>query len=642
MDGGDRLWGAGRGVLCSNVDAKWLKFFLALNEEDKDLRELTVRSLVLGGVLSALMCAANTYLGLKVGMTVCASIPAAVVSMALLRGLFRTGTIKENNIVQTVASAGESLAAGVIFTIPALIMMGYWKDAGYWTTSLVALLGGTLGVIFMVPLRRALIEGEMETKRPQDERELKYPEGIACAEVLKAGEGRGKGIVALIVGGVCGAFYKAVTGLLAGIKEHFSFVIGYGYVTELGIETAVAPFAVGMIVGPVIGFLVFLGGFAGFFAGVPLAQFIFPEYTGDIKFAWAKVVRFAGVGAMVVGGVWSLVRMRKALFAVLKAFRKTKSEQTEGDLSPKVLLLVALPVVVAIFALYWQTIGSGSGALGASVAMVVAAFFFVAVSSYITGLVGSSNNPVSGMTICTLLFAAGVVLLFGLTGMSARVALLVVAGVVCVAAATAGDISQDLKTGKIVGATPWKQQVGQLVGVASSAFVIAPVITALHKAYTIGSPKLSAPQAGLFKTLAEILTGKGGFPWSAFLVGVVFAIVLIVLDEILRRKGAKLRLHVMPVAVGLYLPFSLGAAVFAGGIFGFVLRRVAEKGRLVLAASGLIAGEALVGLGIGLAFLGGYKPPAVEAVWWLGLAVFLASVFVVGFVSRKERRNVAG
>jgi len=604
------------------------------------LRELTVRAVVLGAVLSALMCAANTYLGLRVGMTVCASIPAAVVSMAVLRGLLRTGTVRENNIVQTVASAGESLAAGVIFTIPALILLGYWKDADYVTTTFVALLGGTLGVLFMVPLRRALVEGQIEADKPQEQRELKYPEGVACAEVLKVGEEKGRGLKALLIGGAAGALHKGFAGLISGVKESFSTVVGFGYQTELGFDFAVAPFAVGMIVGPLIGFLVFLGGFAGFFAGVPLAQRLAPQFAGDVWGAWKNFVRVGGVGAMVVGGVWSLVRMRGAVVSALAALRRKKEEQA-SDLSGKVVLLVAIPVVLAVFALYWRVIGGLGGAVGATIAMVVAAFFFVAVSSYITGLVGSSNNPVSGMTICTLLFAAGVVILFGLSGLPAQVAMLVVAGVVCVAAATAGDISQDLKTGQIVGATPWKQQVGQLVGVAAAAFVIAPVISTLHESYGIGTKQLSAPQATLFKQLSEILVGKGDFPWAAFLIGAAFAVVLIVLDSILRRRGAALRLHVMPVAVGLYLPFSLGAAVFAGGLFALALRRVALKQRLVLAASGLIAGEALMGLGVGVFRIAGYKPPVVKALWWLGIVTFVIAILSVIYVSKRGRGDVA-
>ncbi|RKY16069.1 MAG: oligopeptide transporter, OPT family, partial [Planctomycetota bacterium] len=582
------------------------------------MRELTVRALVLGAVLSALMCAANTYLGLRVGMTVCASIPAAVVSMAVLRGVLRTGTVRENNIVQTVASAGESLAAGVIFTIPALILVGYWGEADYVTTTFVALLGGTLGVLFMVPLRRALVEGGMEANKPQEQRELKYPEGVACAEVLKVGEEKGGGFRALVIGGAAGALHKGVAGLISGVKESFSTVIGIGYGTELGFDFAVAPFAVGMIVGPLIGFLVFLGGLAGFVAGVPLAQRLAPQVAGDVWGAWKNYVRVAGVGAMVVGGVWSLVRMRGAVLTALAALRRKEADGS-GDLSSRVVLLVAIPVVIAVFALYWRVIGGFGGAVGATIAMVVAAFFFVAVSSYITGLVGSSNNPVSGMTICTLLFAAGVVILFGLSGLPAQVAMLIVAGVVCVAAATAGDISQDLKTGQIVGATPWKQQVGQLVGVVAASFVIAPVISTLHESYGIGTKELSAPQATLFKQLSEILVGKGDFPWVAFMLGAAFAVLLIVLDGVLRRRGAVLRLHVMPVAVGLYLPFSLGAAVFAGGLFALALRRIALKGRLVLAASGLIAGEALMGLGVGVLRIAGYKPPVVKALWWLGI-----------------------
>lgn len=591
------------------------KFSPYLNDRE-EVRELTVQSIVLGAMIAAGMCAAMLYLGLRIGMTICASIPAAVISMGILRGILRRGTILENNIVQTIGSAGESLAAGALFTMPALILAGIWTEFDYWTVTMVALLGGFLGVFFMIPLRRSLII---------EEKELTYPEGVACAEVLKAGQKRGIGVTLLVVGGVLGATAKLLISLVASIAEKAVVLIklSKGIFTAFAIDFSLAAFGVGYIVGFNISALVLLGGAIAWFIAIPIYLSCHPELAEPQTFKHLKsvygTVRYLGVGAMVVGGIWSIVRMRSGIIRALKSLSKRISssspqalktiERTEQDMPFHSIIIFGILSVIGIFLLYSFVLEGYSASVTATVAMFVTGFFFVAVSSYITGLVGSSNNPVSGMTICTILFTFALLYLFGVSGATGIFALLVVAGVVCCAAATAGDVSQDLKTGYIVGATPKKQQIGQIIGVAASAFIIAPVLGVLHSTYRIGSDDMPAPQAGMFHSLSEGLMKKGSeIPWNLVLIGAIMAVGIGIIDEILRKKKSSFRLHIMPLAVGLYLPLYLGVIIFTGGIVSLfqtiLIRKKDERKRAqlkqygVLVASGLVAGEALAGIAI--------------------------------------------
>ncbi len=589
-----------------------------------NLKELTVASVTLGLILGIIMTAANTYVGLYAGMTVSASIPAAVISMGVLRGLFRRGTILENNIVQTIASAGESLAAGVIFTIPALLIAQVWQDFHFWTVTLIAIAGGVLGVLFMIPLRRTLIV---------EEKELIYPEGVACAKVLEVGETKGAGSRQIFSAMVVGAVFKLLSSVFGIIKDTVASARLVGKsVFYFGSDMSVLLLGVGYIVGINIAILVFVGGAIGWIVGIPIyvsSHGLQGEASliDQITTLWRTQIRYMGVGAMIVGGLWSIIKIRGGIAKGLRDAvlgRKIQAGQTlartDTDLSQRVILVFSIILIILIFAIYRYLIPSVGVSLVATISMVLAGFFFVAVSSYIVGLVGSSNNPISGMTICTVLFASAMLLLMGMKGTMGIVAVLGVAGVVCCAAATAGDISQDLKTGYLVGATPWRQQIGQFLGIVIPAFVIAPILVILQRAYGIGTEKLSAPQATLFANIARAMFTDQPMPWNMVRVGVLVGIAIIVIDEILRVKGSPFRAHVMPVAVGIYLPLGLSVPILIGGILNQITRwsarpRGVEEQAIhngTLFSSGLIAGEAIMGIIAAFLIVGGVRIPIRE------------------------------
>jgi putative OPT family oligopeptide transporter len=563
-------------------------------------RELTPTSIGLGLLIGIAMTAATVYLGLYAGMTVSASIPAGVLAMGVYRGILRRNdAILESNIVQTMASAGESLAAGVIFTVPALLIVGAWNEFAFWPTTLIAACGGVLGVVFMVPLRKALIE---------DDTDLIYPEGVACAQVLKAGatDGDNGGFKAIMQGLGIAALFKFLSsslGIFKGTVEK-AFFAGKTPLF-LGGDISPALLAVGYIVGLPVTLLVLTGGvFAWGIAipamGVPAGM----EDAAAIDVAWtlwSKQVRYIGVGAMVVGGMWSLISVRKSFVSGVKALGGSK--ESRRDLSPSILGgLLILNILVMMF-LYQSMIGAWGATIVTTVAMVLMSFLFVAVSSYVVGLVGSSNNPVSGMTISALLGTSALFFVFGFSGESAILATLGVAGVVCCAACSAGDCSQDLKTGSLIGATPRAQQIAQMIGVVIPAFIIAPTLTLLHNAYGIGD-KLKAPQATLFASLTKAIFGDGTLPMDKIWIGAGLGVLVIAVDQIF-FKNKKFRLHLMPIAVGIYLPVTLATPMVLGGIVHWLIKRQhpnREEGNDpgVLMSSGLVAGESLMGVGIAL------------------------------------------
>jgi len=626
---------------------------------ESSIPETTIAAIVLGVILALVMCAANTYLGLKAGMTVSASIPAAVISMGILKGILRRGTILENNIVQTIASAGESLAAGIIFTVPALIIAGAWTDFKFWPTTLIAMLGGSLGILFMVPLRRALIV---------EEKELIFPEGVACAHVLKVGDRRGTAIWYVFSALFLGMLLKGMTSALAFIKSTVEFASRIGRsVFYVGADVSAALVGVGFIVGFNISSLVFIGGALAWLVAIPIYVTTVGVPEGaplDIAWQiWSTQIRYMGVGAMVVGGLWSIIKvatsMMRGISEAVQGLRRTWPGgplRTEDSLEPsKVAIGVAL-VSMLVFGLYIYLTGSASIGIVAGVAMVIASFFFVAVSSYIVGLVGSSNNPVSGMTICTVLFASGLLLVMGMSGSAGMIAALGVAGIVCCAACTAGDVSQDLKTGYLLGATPRRQQMTEMLGVFISAFAIAPVLTLLHKAYGIGtgtSESLAAPQASLFASIVRAMFTDKNLPWTMVLIGGVIGIALIALDEILRNRNSSFRAYVMPVAVGIYLPLALSVPIFLGGIVkSIVTRAMASRGsegveramqRGLLFSSGMIAGEALMGIVIaGIIYAGVSLPIRIFQNDPVSVIFLLVMLVILGVVAGLERRRVEG
>lgn len=571
--------------------------------QSASIREFTLQALVVGLLIGTVLTAANTYLGLYAGMTVSGSIPAAIVSMGILRGMLKRGTIHENNIVQTIASSGEAVAAGIIFTVPAMIIAGAWSEFPFWKVSLIGLLGGSLGILFMIPLRRALIV---------EDKDLIYPEGVACARVLEAGESGGRPMQKIMAALGSGIVFKSLIGLVAVFRGTAEYAWRLaGTVFYLGTDVSVALLGVGVIVGIEIGVAVLAGSAIGWLVAIPIYVFQNPvpgETAMDAAWnAWSDQIRYMGVGAMIVGGLSSMWAIRRGIVKAIKQLAsgigraREAVNRTDRDLSNKAVGAILVAVAIGTFALYESVTGSLSIAVTAGIVMLIASLFFVAVSSYICGLVGSSNNPISGMTICALMFSSVVLLILGMSGTAGILGALGVASIVCCAAATGGDTSQDLKTGHLVGATPVKQQLAQFAGIVVPIFTIAPVLTLLHNAYGIGTDTpgaLRAPQATLFASIAEALFGDSSLPWDMVGMGVIVAIGLLIVDGYLKRSGSRFRAHVMPVAVGIYLPIALMVPIFLGGLLSQQLKKrsQAASGNGVLIASGLIAGEAIAGI----------------------------------------------
>jgi len=635
--------------------------------ESLEPAELTPRAIVLGLVLAAVLGAANVYLGLKVGMTVSASIPAAVVAMLLLRRVMRGGTVLEANQVQTAASAGESLAAGILFTVPALVLIGVWAEFDFWATTLIAIAGGWLGVLFMIPMRRVFIE---------ESPELPYPEGVACASVLEAGGDSASPDdgSAVLRGGLLGAAVKIAVSFFGVLQSSIESAVAVGGVRPLFIGADLSPalLAVGYIVRLEVALQIFLGGALGWLVILPLAPEVVSAFASEsvdlVRAAssdfdgtaserawtlWSRGVRYVGVGAMAVGGLSALVRVRVGLMRALVELRRGWSSQAEAgavrlDLSSGQIGLFTGIAIVIVGALYWRFTGDLGVTLLATAIMVVASFFFVGVASYIVGLVGNSNSPVSGMTITAVLMTGGLLWLFGYTGVQGMVATLGVAAIVCCAACTAGDVCNDLKTGSLVGATPRHQQKMQLAGVVIAALVMAPVMQLLHDAYGIGSRELAAPQASLFASLARGFFGDEELPWGLVGLGAAIGIGVLILDAMIARRENSFRLHLMPIAVGLYLPFGLSVPIVIGGLIEWVGRRRASIDRAkpsrpsqrgILFASGVVAGEALVGVGVAMLIGLGISGPDLSFPW-TGMLSLVAAIAVVGIfaaASRPER-----
>lgn len=585
---------------------------------DKVPAELTIRAILLGIGLSMLLAGANAYLGLFAGMTVSASIPAAVLSMGIFR-LFRRSSILENNIVQTSASAGESLAAGAIFTLPALLILGFWDEIHLGWVMLLCGLGGVLGVLFTIPLRRSLIL----------QQKLQFPEGVATAEVLETGQTGGRGLIYIIQAAAAGGLFKlgsTALGVWPGAIETARRVgsgIFYG-----GTNLSPALASVGYIVGLNIAVLIFLGGAANWLVAIPIVS-TFESASGETLIEqayslWSGKTRYIGVGAMVCGGLWTIFQIRKTLLSGivsgLKAYQIRTSgqpalERTEKDVPMKWVLLLILLLVVPLLLVYQVFVANWSISITMAVCMLITGFVFSAVAGYMAGLVGSSNNPVSGVTIATVLISA--LMLAAKMGAAAEhgpAAAIVIGAVVCCAAAIAGDNMQDLKTGVIVGATPWRQQIMQMVGTVSAAVVLGPVLMLLDRAYGFagteraGVNALAAPQANLMASVARGVFSRQ-LPWNYILIGIAAAVVIIILDEIQRKRNSAFRLPVLAVAIGIYLPFELSVPIFAGGLIRWAveLRHAAAPtgpndptaltaNSGLLFASGLITGEALMGV----------------------------------------------
>ncbi len=589
--------------------------------------QLTLKAILLSIVLTVILASANAYVGLFAGITVATAIPAAVISMAVLP-LFGKSNILENNIVATGASAGTSISAGAIFTLPALILLHHWSRFDYWWTLAIVGLGGLLGVLFSVPLRRTLII----------EQKLLFPEGVAAAEVLKVGANPGVGAKFLALATVGGGVFKLVTSGLRLLPETFTAQGFFGArgIAFFGYSFSPALLAVGYIVGLNIAILIAAGGFFSWWLAIPVYNAFFYDHdpvllhalaglsAEDAAFAiWRAQIRYIGVGCMLTGAIWALWSLRRSLWSAIRSglkvgvSRSADMPHTERDIPMGTVLICIALFVVPLFVLYYIVVGSIGVSLAMAVIMIVAGFLFSSVSGYMAGLIGSSNNPVSGITICTILFAS-VVLMWMVGGKSSigAVAVVFIGAVVCNAAAVAGDNLQDLKAGQLVGATPWRQQVMLCIGVVASAAVMAPVMNVLLFAYGIGEPAhagvkpLPAPQANLVKSVAEGMFG-GTLPTGMIAGGVVIGALIIALDLYLKRRGSRWSAPVLAVAVGIYLPLDVSTPILAGGIVAEVVDRWhirrnpgADHEKLkqngMLFAAGLITGEALVGIFIAM------------------------------------------
>jgi len=630
--------------------------------------QFTLRAVALAIVLAVILAAANAYLGLFAGLTIATAIPAAVVSMGVLR-LFGGGTILENNIVQTGASAGSSIAAGVIFTIPALLIMGYWPDFKYWWVLGIAGLGGLLGVLFSVPLRRTMIVEEP----------LPFPEGKAAAEVLKAGANPGPGLKILGTAAAIGAMVKlaAASGLrlLPDSWAQSTWLGSSKASLFIGTNLSPALLGVGYIVGLNVGIVVLSGSILSWHIAIPLYQAFFIDSnpalasavasasSTDAAFAvWSSQIRYLGVGAMLIGGVWTLFSLRHSLIKGIKSglaaarnrTAHTQLAETERDLPMKWMLIALLIFTVPLLGLYQAIVDQWLVSIPMTLIMIVTGFLFVSVSAYLAGLVGSSNNPVSGITIATILFASAVlVLLMGRDSALGPVAAIMIGAVVCCAAAVGGDNLQDLKTGWLVGATPWKQQLMLGIGAFSCALVMAPVLNLLAQAYGIGAPSLEhpkplpAPQANLMASVARGLFG-GQLPWMIIAIGAGIGALVISLDQWLKNTGKRFRVPVLAAAIGIYLPMELMVPIFLGGLLAHLVERAhrltaddeAKRDRVhqpgVLFSAGLITGEALMGIAIAIPIvisgrsdilalsLGSFADTWQTLAAWIGLALLFA------------------
>ncbi len=649
---------------------------------ETDMKELTFKAIFLGVVMAVILGSANAYLGLKAGMTVAATFPAAVISMAVLR-LFK-GTILEENMARTTGAVGEALAAGAIFTIPAFIIAGVWDEFHYLQSTLLMLVGGVLGVLFVIILRRTLIEDAT----------LPYPESKACAEIVKIGQGKSSGasyvFLPMLLAGVI-EFFKNANGLTF-IKDHIKGIISFGYskialvdsstgqaipgseATHEGRMFLQSPSAspaflgVGYIIGFRLAAITFSGGVFGWLFLMPIVLFLMSNELSTMvgslgwmtiaKASYNATVKPIAVGGMLVGAFYTLFKMRQSLIAGIRkgisdiaAAQKGESEETsriDKDAPFGLVLIAILVLVVCMVILYKWFAGAWGSALLAAVVMAIAGFMFAAVAGYLVGIIGSSSNPISGLTLSTLLIAALLMLAAGLGGKVQGIsATLAVASVVCVVAGVAGDMMQDWKVGHILGATPYRMQIGGTIGVVAAALVLVLPIMWLHEANTIGSDALPAPQAGLMAMMSKGII-SGDMAWPLVIAGMFFSIALILINSP----------SPMLIAVGMYLPFTTTFAIFVGGIIKYAAEKIGDKqiqkepeekkeemkSRLesfgLLIASGLVAGEALIGILLAIlvvsniklnAMLGNLTPEGKtpEGFAILGFLIFAILAFVM-------------
>ena len=619
---------------------------------EKVTAELTVTAIIMGVLLAVVFGAANAYLGLRVGMTVSASIPAAVIAMGVIRILMRRNSVLESNIVQTAGSAGESLAAGAIFTLPALFLWaaeGKMDKPGILEITLIALIGGLLGVFFMVPLRNALIVKEHAT--------LPYPEGTACAEVLLAGEKGGANATTVFAGMGFAALFKFIIDGLKVVAGEVSYTIK-GFKGTIGTQIYPAVMSVGYICGARISSYMFAGGILSWMVLIPLIvlfgenSILYPGVDqtigemfaeGGASAIWSSYIRYIGAGALAAGGIISLVKSLPLIVTTftgalksIKGAGSNSTERTARDMSMKVVLIA----IAVLTLLIWLVPAIPVNPIGAII-IVVFGFFFATVSSRMVGIVGSSNNPVSGMAIATLLIATLILKLTGSTGAAGMASAIAIGSIICIVAAISGDTSQDLKTGYLLGATPKKQQYAEVLGVVASALAIGGTLYLLDKAWGFGSEQLAAPQATLMKLIVEGVM-DANLPWALVFTGAAIAVVVEVIG-----------IPVLPFAIGIYLPVQLNACIMVGGLVRLALDKLCKKNKEavvndgILFSSGMIAGEGLVGIALALLAvfkvdkiidLSKYVPATVSNLG--GLALFAVIILtLLKFTVWKKRVN---
>lgn len=634
---------------------------------DETQKEITVRAVLLSLVLAVILGSANVYLGLFAGMTVSASIPAAIISMSVLRTLFKDVSILENNLVQTAASAGEALAAGVIFTFPAILVMHNdkdndlktWGSFPYVTVAILSVCGGVLGIMFSIPIRRAMI---IEIKPA-----LAFPEGVACANVLKAGQGGGTSAITVAKAAVGGAIVKLLTQMnLSADTIGFGFFIKKAvFRAEMSISAALV--GVGYIIGWKIAAVFVLGGFCNWLIAIPISTgsgLITVGQSGDPSSedaaykAWSHETRFLGVGAMLTGGIWALISLRQALWAGISAgiaaFKAatdatangTSVRRTDLDMPLHYCLVIVGVCMIPFYIIISIHMEDWGFTIFLTAVVLVFGFFASVIAAYMAGLVGSSNNPIGGVTVSVLLITS--LLLRAYLGTHSKVgppAAIFVAAMAACAGSISGDNMQDLKTGHVLGATPWKQQIMLIVGVAVSALFMPPVLNLLNEAYGFGPDAgdnaLPAPQASL---MASVATGviQGGLPWGFVGAGAGVAVIVITIDQMLKRYGIPFALPVLGFAVGFYLPFATGVPIMMGALVGLAAGADPsdEASEGVLFAGGLISGEALMGIMLAIPIVisgdSGVLHVISDPLWYTAIPIMLAVLAWVYYVSKGD------
>jgi putative OPT family oligopeptide transporter len=607
--------------------------------KDKSITEFSAKSIIMGVILGFFFAIGNAYLGLKIGATISASIPAAIISMGTFKFLFRKKvTILENNIVQTIATVGEGLAAGVIFTIPALIILNEPPSIG--RIFIISFLGGILGVLFMIPMRRYIIVEEHKV--------LPFPEGTACAEILKTGEKEHKTAIMALWGLIVGAIYKVSSGIFGLWEEKFTYILKPFQNANISVDSTPALMGVGFIIGPRVTSIMFSGGALAWLVIIPLiSMFSDPNaiiYPSKIPFSmmnsqeiWSNYVRYIGAGTVATGGMLSLIKIWpviyktvhigiKELFSGLK--QKKTLDRTDQDISLAWLIIGSIAIILALWILPL------SMNLTTIILLAIIGFFFVAVTSITVGIVGSTSNPVSGMTITTLLITCLIFVLLGWTERFYLIAAITMAAVANIAICMAATTSQDLKAGFLLGATPKKQQIAEIIGVFIPAIALGATLYILNEAYTLGSETMPAPQATLMALIAQGVI-EGNLPYTLFIIGVVIALIT-----------QLLKIPVLPFAIGLYLPLSLTSGILIGGIASWYLNRHSQKDEArekgILISSGFVGGDACVGIIIAVLTVFGIISPEMKKILptYFSLISYLLLGFFLVYLSLKNTKKV--